>query len=107
MATAGKLSSPRQGVWTACRHEALRDPVLHVDEAVERVPLVDADIMQRSTVELHVGEVLEERVVGLVECTLELLSGQRGTVLPRERIDLVADDDTQVLDAYLVDPLMD
>ncbi len=57
--------------------------------------------------ELHVGEVLEEDVVGLVVRVLELLSGQRGAVLPREGIDLIPDHDAEVFETHLVDALVD
>src|SRR5438552_5495672 len=99
--------SPRHRVRAGRRHEARRGPGTDVDEAVERGPLEDADVIQRATVELHVGEVLEEDVVGLVVRALELLPGQRGAVLPREGIYLVADDDPEVLEAHLVDALVD
>jgi hypothetical protein len=79
-----------------------------VDEALECGSLFEDDaVIQRATTELHVGEVLEEDVIGLDVRALELLPGQRGAVLTREVIDLVADDDPEVLEAHLVDALVD
>lgn len=98
--------SPGQRVRAGRRDETLRDPVVDVDEAVEPGALEDADVVQRSTVELHVGEVLEEGVVRLVVGALELLTGERGAVLAGERVDPLTDDHPEVLEAHLVDALV-
>jgi hypothetical protein len=79
-----------------------------VDEAVERGAILeDDDVVKGATVELDMHEVLEEDVVGLVVRALELLPGQRGTVLPREGFDVAADDRSEMLKAHLVDALVD
>src|SRR5690242_10986588 len=39
--------SPRQRGRAGRGHEALRDPVVDVDEAIERRPLEDADVVER------------------------------------------------------------
>src|SRR5437667_9441354 len=78
--------SPRQRVRAGRRHEALRDPVIDVDEAVEPGALEDTDVVQRSTIELHVSEILEEAAVGPVVAALERLPGDRATMPPREAI---------------------
>jgi len=78
-----------------------------VIHAVERATLQFDRRAQRVTVELHVGEVLEEDVVRLVRWALELLPRQRGPVLTRECVDLLADHHAEMLQARLVDALMD
>jgi len=54
-----------------------------------------------------VGEVLEQDVIRLVRRALELLAGQRWPVLAGEGVDLLADDHAEVLQAHLVDALVD
>jgi len=75
----------RQGVRAGGRDEALRDPIVDVLEAVEPGALEHAGVEQRAPIELDVGEVLEEDVVGLVVGALELLTGEGGAVLAGER----------------------
>ena len=77
--------SPRQRGRAGRGHEALRDPVVHVDEAIERRPLEDTGVVERAAVELHVGEVLEEHVVRLGVGVLELLPGQDRSMLAGRR----------------------
>jgi len=54
-----------------------------------------------------VGEVLEQDVIRLVRRALELLAGQRCPVPTGECVDLIADDHAEVLQAHLVDTLVD
>src|SRR3954454_1209401 len=65
--------SPRQRVRAGGGDEALRHPVVNVAEALEAPFLVFDDVEEGATVELHVGEVLEEDVDRLDVATLELL----------------------------------
>ena len=53
------------------------------------------------------GEVLEQDVIRLVRRALELLAGQRFSVQARESVNLIADDYAEVLQAHLVDALVD
>src|SRR6478672_10305509 len=57
--------------------------------------------------ELHVGEVLEQDVIRLVRRALELLAGQRCPALTGPCVDLIAADHAEMLQAHLVDTLMD
>ena len=56
--------------------------------------------------QVHVGEVLEQDVDRLDAGTLELLASQRGSMHSREVVELLTDDDTEVLEAHLVDALV-
>jgi len=47
---------PRERVRTGRGHEALRDPVFDVDEAIEGRSPEDAGVIERAEVELHPGE---------------------------------------------------
>src|SRR4029079_1493400 len=71
-------------------------------DELDRVP-------KRQSIELHVREDLEQDVdrIGSASRALELLSRQDGFVGFDERVEGLPDDDAQVLEAPLVDPLMD
>src|SRR3954468_8273478 len=102
-------SSPE---WVRARrcHELLRYPLVNVVEPVIEPTTIDLDrFPERKSVELHVGEVLEQDVDGVWGAVrpLELLSGQDGLVGLDERVECAADDDAEVLQAHLVDPLVD
>src|SRR4026207_1251817 len=56
--------------------------------------------------ELHVGEVLEQDIEGLVRGALELLARQGTPMTPAEVFEAVAHDEADVLHPHLVDPLM-
>jgi hypothetical protein len=79
-----------------------RDPVVDVDEAVERSALALDHRAERVPVELHVSEVLEQDVVRLVAATLELLAGAGRPTGPGELVNRIADDDPDVLEPHLV-----
>jgi hypothetical protein len=68
--------SSRQRVRAGRGDDPLGNPILHVVEAIEPQTLELDDVTQGAPVELHVGEVLEQDVVRLVERALELLAGQ-------------------------------
>ena len=76
-------------------HEALEVPFRVLDDVEEGAP-----------VELHVGEVLEQHVDRIDLGTLELLTGQRGPMHPREVVEVLADDDPEVLEPHPVDALV-
>jgi hypothetical protein len=69
-------------------------------------PLEHADVVERAAVELHMGEVLEQHVVRLAVCALELLPGQGRVMLVGEGVDLLTDDDPQMFEAHPVDALV-
>ena len=101
-------SSAGQGIRAGRRDQPLRDPVIDVLEAIERPAFQLDRRAQRTLVELHVGEVLEQNVNGLVRRALELLAGQRPPVTAREGVEpLLTDDRAEMLHAHLVDPLVD
>src|SRR5262249_2595332 len=58
----GTLGSARQGIRAGGSDETLRHPVVDVDEALEAPYCVLGDVEEGTSVELHVGEVLEEDV---------------------------------------------
>src|SRR5215472_276163 len=78
------------------RADDRRDPIVDVDEAVERSALALDHCAKRVPVELHVGEVLEQDVVRLVAFTLELLAGEGRPMGPGELVDRIADHDPDV-----------
>src|SRR6266487_2827148 len=98
--------SPRQRVRAGRGHEALRHPVVDVDEALEAPFLVLDDVEEGAPVELHVGEVLEEDVNRLNVGALKLLPSQRGPMHLRELVEVLTDDDAEVLEAHPVDTLV-
>src|SRR6266540_4653881 len=98
--------SPRERVRAGGGDEALRHPVIDVAETLEAPFLVLDDVEEGATVELHVGEVLEQDVDRLDVGTLELLPSQRGPMHSRELVELLTDDDAEVLEAHPVDTLV-
>src|SRR5437764_13765794 len=98
--------SPRQRVRAGRGHEALRHPVVDVDEALEASFLVLDDVEEGAPVELHVGEVLEEDVNRLNVGALKLLPSQRGPMHFRDLVEVLTDDDAEVLEAHPVDTLV-
>ena len=76
-------------------------------ETIEPGALELADIAQRDSIELHVGEVLEQDVVRLVVRALELLPGQGPSMHARELLDTAPDHDAEVLQPHPVDALVD
>src|SRR5688500_1561252 len=98
--------SPRKRVRSGGGDEALRHPVVGVDEALEAPFRVLDDVEEGAPVELHVGEVLEQHVDRLDVGTLELLASQHGPMHSRELVDLLTDDDAEVLEAHPVDTLV-
>src|SRR5256886_12139152 len=99
--------SSRQRVRAGRGDDALGHPALDVVEAIEPGAVELADIAQRASIELHVGEVLEQDVIRLVVRALELLPGQGPAMHARELLDVVPDHDTEVLQAHPVDALVD
>src|SRR6185436_8542503 len=86
--------------------EPLRRPVVDVDEALEAPFGVLDDVEEGATVELHVGEVLEQDVDRVDGGALELLPGQRGAMHSRELVELLTHDDAEMLEAHPVDTLV-
>ncbi len=97
---ANTLPSPRERVRAGGGDQPLRHPVVDVEEAIERRPPEDADVVERAAVELHMGEVLEQHVVRLAVGALELLPGQGRSMLAGEGVDLLTDDDPQMFEAH-------
>src|SRR5262249_59729279 len=85
----------------------LRDPVVDVNEVLERRPRENAGVVERAAVELHVREVLEEHVVRLGVGVLELLPGQDRSMLAGEASTSSPTTIPRCSRAHPVDTLMD
>ena len=79
---------------------------VHVLKTDEGATLALAGILERPTLELHVGVVVEQDVHRLDLRALELLSREHGAMTPREVVEVGADDETDVLEAHPIDALM-
>ena len=79
-----------------------------MEPVVERAGIELDGCLQGKSIELHVGEVLEQDVdgVGCAVRALELLPRQNGLVGRDERVESVADHDAEVLQPHPVDALV-